>query len=226
MEVFMRSAILMCIACISFLSKGISNEKLISDIRVNLKSENLLASEEGIFLITDEFGLVALNNLQFDERGCYTICHIAYICTNCMNQLTPDSSGCDVCGSEEIDAIGVGENGDNKYLTAQAILTAFLVDPSQWEGKIQFCGHFKGKAGVDDEGTKSVSIQVTETDNNDIDYSATIKVEEKDENRTASAEVEVKYRDHNDVDYSATVKAKEENGKITKSIELEVEFDF
>jgi len=222
----MRSAILVFIACLSLFNKGITNEKIISDIRVNLKSENLATTEEGIFLITDEFGLIALNNLQFDERGYYTICQIAYICTNCRNQLTQDSIGCAICGSEEIESIGVGESCDNKYLTAQAILTAFLVDPSQWEGKIQLCGHFKGNAGVDDEGTKSVSIQVTETDSNDVDYSATIKAEEKDGQTTGSVEVEVSYRDQNDVDYSAIVRGKEENGKITTSIEFEVEFDF
>ena len=189
----MRFAIFIFIACTSVFSRGIAENSLISDIRVNLNQEKLRICEDGIFLMTDAFGVVALNNLQIDERGYYTICPISRVCANCKKQLEIDSNECDYCGSQDVDSIGMGENKCDDYLTTQAILCAFLNDPSQWEGKIFFCGSMRAKGVIDDEGNQSVSIELEKNKGGKVNggVTGTIK-KDKDGKTTASAEVEIK----------------------------------
>lgn len=66
------------------LNKGFSGEKLIDEFRVNLHPERLVLDKNGIFLISNDFGKVALNNLQVDERGLYIVNEQgAWTCPSC-----------------------------------------------------------------------------------------------------------------------------------------------
>ncbi|NGX46866.1 MAG: hypothetical protein K1000chlam3_00233 [Chlamydiae bacterium] len=186
----MRYAFFFLVAVVSFLGKGIADEKLDNEFRVNLNPEKLSIREDGIFLITESYGEVALSNLQIDERGYYTICQIAYICTNCQNQYEQHPDTCDCCGSQEMDFVGIGKENADEYLTIQAMLATFLNNYSIWEGKILLCGTAVLQGDVDSDGNKSISLRIEDTnDDKDITYGAGGSIKQ-DEDGEVSAKAE------------------------------------
>lgn len=184
----MRFIFFIFVAICSVFCKGISEEKWTNEFRVNLDIDKLLISQDGIFLMTDNFGAVALNDLQFDDRGYFTLCQISYVCANCRREFEHDSKICGACGSEDIVFVEVGEC--NEYLTAQAILCAFLQNPSLWEDKILVAGQLEVKGGADNKGNQSLTVEVTETTNNgNCSYGGSCSVvKDSDGNTTAKAE--------------------------------------
>ncbi|NGX36951.1 MAG: hypothetical protein K1000chlam2_00097 [Chlamydiae bacterium] len=189
----MRFVYFIIIALTSLLAKGMAKEPSTNEFRINLNPEYLVITDQKMLLLTNDFGEVTLSNLQIDERGYYTICQIGFACNHCQKQFNAYPTTCDHCGSEEIDFITLGENKNNDYLTAQAMLCTCLKDFCNWDGKTLLCGTIGFQGSIDSDGNRSASIEVSDTNKDrDISWSARGSIEQDpDRNTSASAEVSV-----------------------------------
>ncbi len=177
----MRYAFFILIGVVSFLVNGNAEEKLTTEFRVNLHPEKLSIQEDGIFLMTESYGEVALSNVQFDKRGYYTICQIAYICTNCQKQFEQYPDIYDCCESQELNFIGMGRGNADEYLTIQAMLAIFL-NHSNIMNEILLCKNIvKFDGSADTDGNWDLS-STYEWENEDKDISCKLQagVENKD----------------------------------------------
>ena len=147
------------VALVSFLGKGFAGEKVLNEFRISLNPEKLLISENGIFLKTADFGEISLTELKYDKRGYYTMCQIAFHCTNCHEQFEIYSNACEHCGSDQLNFIGLEKDTTNEYLTAQAAICVFLNHANIWDNEFLLCKKsLEIAGGIDTDGNKDLSI--------------------------------------------------------------------
>lgn len=59
-------------------TEGFSVENKAIVMRINLQPQKVVLCNEEAFLMTNTFGPVLLDNLQYDREDCYTTCQILY----------------------------------------------------------------------------------------------------------------------------------------------------
>ncbi len=161
----MKFAYLLFIALFGIVARGTGQEITINEFRIHVNPEDFRMADEGMYLMTESFGEIALNNLRFDEKGYYSACHISSMCKNCMKEFEVYPNTCDQCGSKELDIIAIPQEEDNGYLTVQAALCAFLNNFSIWKGETLICGEITIEAEADSDGNTSVSGSIGDSSN-------------------------------------------------------------
>lgn len=154
-------------------------------IQAQIPYEKIIVNDGGIFLISSTLGEILLSNLQYDEGGYYTTCHLEYICTDCEKSQSQFSGVCEHCHSNEIEILDIQNENDSQYLTTYDIVCEILNDPLFAYGEY-FCGTAAITGDIDTDGNRSLSLKVEDsTDDGNVSWGVEGAIEQNEEGETS-----------------------------------------
>ena len=182
----MRFVFFILITIVSFLSEGFGEEKPFNEFIIRIAPEQLELRENGMFLSTNAFSEVSLDNLHFDREGYFTTFQFAFICTDCQKQFDIHPLICYKCESIKFELISLNRNEDGSLYALQSMFLSILNNFSIYnEGMLCYKGSVSVGGNTDTDGNKAVDVKIQgESENGSFSWEGSGTIEKDPEGNT------------------------------------------